>query len=62
LTPHELGQVLARGLEGDSGVGDWGGGALEEGPVGVSNNGGWPIIEEGLTAGPSQMPWGRGDR
>jgi hypothetical protein len=48
--------MLARGLERDGGVGGWGGDALEEGSAGVSNNSGWPIIEEGLTAGPSQMP------
>jgi hypothetical protein len=54
--------MLARRLERDGGVGDWGGGALKEGSTGISNNGGWPIIEEGLTAGPSQMPWGGGDR
>jgi len=54
--------MLACGLERDGGVGDWGGDALEEGSTGVSNNGGWPMIEEGLTAGPSQMPLGRGGR
>jgi len=54
--------VLAHGLEQDGGIGGWGGDALMEGLTGVSNNGGWPIIEEGLTAGPSQMPWGGGGR
>ena len=62
MTPHELGRMLACGLERDGGVGDWGDDALEEGLVGVANNGGWPMIEEGLTAGPSQMPRGGGDR
>jgi len=54
--------MLACGLERDGGVGDWGGDVLTEGLMGVWNNGGWPIIEEGLTARPSQMPWGGGDR
>jgi hypothetical protein len=48
--------MLAHGLEQDGGIGDQGADVLEEGSTGVSNNGGWPVIEEGLTAGPSQMP------
>ena len=54
--------MLVCGLERDDGVGDWGGDVLKEGSTGVLNNGGWPMVEEGLTAGPSQMPRGRGDR